>query len=53
MGLSKLRSMDAHAGIKYLEMARDKVIADENDSIEEFVKNGIPNGLGLCYHMLD
>ena len=44
--------MDAHAGIKNLDVAKLKSL-DENLTVEEFVKNGIPNGLGLCYHMLE
>ena len=52
MGLSKLRLNFAHAGIKNLEVARLKTMG-ENNTVEDIVKNGIPNGLGMCYHMLE
>ena len=50
LGLSKLRSMDAHDGIKHLNVAKLK---SSGNTVEDLIKNGIPNGLGLCYHMLE
>lgn len=52
LGLSKLRSLDAHAGIKNLDIAKLKSL-NEEIHVEDVVKNGIPNGLGLCYHMIE